>query len=85
MRQPSRRELRKLAQETFGLDLNDVDVDSYKERLPGMVRTIDIIREWEDRLGETEPAAVHRVPLARQKSDGPDCLERTPASAPSPG
>ena len=45
MKQPSRRELQKLAQETFGLDLNDVDIDSYKERLPGMVRTIDIIRE----------------------------------------
>ncbi|MFQ5994849.1 MAG: hypothetical protein ACE5K1_07120 [Acidiferrobacterales bacterium] len=72
MKQPSHKELQKLAQEAFGRDLSDVDVDTYKERLPGMVRTIDIIREWEDRLGETEPAAVHRVPLARQESDVPD-------------
>lgn len=63
MNQPSIAELQQIARDTFGRELNTTQVKAYRGRLPVMVRAVQILQEWESRLRDTEPAAVHRAPV----------------------
>jgi hypothetical protein len=63
MGQPSVEELQRIARDVFGRDLTAEQADRYRGRLPVMGQAARLIREWEARLGETTPAAVHRTPV----------------------
>lgn len=64
MDQPSIAELRQMAREVFGRELTEGEAEAYRARLPGMVRVVSVLREWEERLRDIGPATVHRMPVA---------------------
>ena len=55
------RELQQLAREILGHDVSPEQAEAYRARLPRMARVARILREWEPRLREVEPAAVYAV------------------------
>lgn len=63
MSQPSVAELQRIARDVFGRDLTADQADRYRGRLPVMGQAAQLIQEWETRLGDTAPAAVHRTPV----------------------
>ncbi len=65
MSQLSIAELQQMARDTFGRELSAAQAEAYRGRLPTMVRAVHILQEWEERLRDSEPAAVHR-PLATE-------------------
>lgn len=54
-------ELQELAQEILGHAVSAERAEAYRVRLPTMARVVRILRKWEPRLRETEPAAVYRA------------------------
>ncbi|RMF83619.1 MAG: hypothetical protein D6736_21150 [Nitrospinota bacterium] len=65
MAQLSTAELQRMARETFGRELSAEQAEAFRSRLPFLVEAIHLLQEWEDRLQESEPAAVHRTPTER--------------------
>ena len=57
--QPSTAELQQMARDTFGRELSATQAEAYRGRLPAAVRAVHILRQWEERLLGSEPAAVH--------------------------
>ncbi len=69
MNQPSTAELQQMARDTFGRELSAAQAEAYRGRLPNMVRAAHILQEWEERLRNSEPAAVHRPPVEEGTED----------------
>ena len=63
MPQPSTAELQQLARDTFGREFSPAQAEAYRSRLPFMARAVHILQDWESRLHDSEPAAVHRTPI----------------------
>lgn len=61
MSSPSLEELKRMARESFGRELSDTQVEAYRGRLPTMVRNVRLLRDWERRLGTTDPCQVQLV------------------------
>lgn len=61
MSQSSIEELRRIARESFGRELADEQLEAYRGRLPTMARNVEVLRRWEERLREVEPALVQQV------------------------
>ncbi|GIX49531.1 MAG: hypothetical protein KatS3mg131_3742 [Candidatus Tectimicrobiota bacterium] len=61
MAQLTTAELQQLARETFGRDLTAAQAEAYRGRLPVMAAAVRLLQAWEERLGESEPAAVFRL------------------------
>ncbi|MDA2926027.1 hypothetical protein MYX78_02145 [Acidobacteria bacterium AH-259-G07] len=64
MSQPSIAELQQMARDIFGRELTAAQAEAYRGRLPTMARAVYLLQDWEERLRESEPAAVHRTPNA---------------------
>ena len=62
MNQASTAELQQMVRDTFGRELTEAQVEAYRGRLLNMVRAVHILREWEEKIDTSEPAAVHRTP-----------------------
>ena len=62
MPQPTTAELQQLARDTFGRALSPAQAEAYRGRLPFMAQAVHILQDWEARLRNSEPAAVHRTP-----------------------
>jgi hypothetical protein len=62
MEKPSTAELQQLARDVMGLELEAAEAEAYRSRLPAVARAIRTLEAWAGRLGEVEPAVVHRVP-----------------------
>ena len=62
MPQLSTAELQQMARETFGRELSPAQAEAYRSRLLFMVQAVRILQDWEARLRNSEPAAVHRTP-----------------------
>ncbi len=62
MSQPSTAELRRMARETLGRELDDAELEAMRHRLPTMIKSLDILRDREARLRDIEPVTVYRVP-----------------------
>jgi len=58
MKDPTTAELQAMARDSFGRTITEAEAESYRPRLPVLVRNVAILREWEGRLREWEPAAV---------------------------
>jgi hypothetical protein len=56
-------ELKKLARDSFGRDLSEGEIEVYRTRLPAMVQTVVMLKEWDSRLKDTVPATVHVMPV----------------------
>ena len=54
-------ERKRIAHETFGRELTTEQVIALGPRINAAARNIAILSEWEEKLGQTEPAAVHVV------------------------
>jgi hypothetical protein len=54
-------DLKRMARETFGRELSDAQAEAYRGRLPTMAKNVRLLRDWERRLGTTDPALVQRV------------------------
>lgn len=67
---PTTKELQEMAREAFGCRLDEEEVERYRRRLPGMVMAARLLKAWEPRLAGVEPAAVRRVPPARDGNGG---------------
>jgi hypothetical protein len=72
MKQFSTAELQQMAQALFGRQLSERKIQAYRGRLPTMLRTAGIIKDWESGLRDIEPAAVHAVPVTQPKADDAD-------------
>ena len=58
---PSLDDLKRMARESFGRELSDVQAEAYRGRLPTMVRNVRLLRDWERRLGTTDPSQVQQL------------------------
>ncbi len=56
-------DLQQPAREILGHEVSAEQAETYRARLPGMARVVRILRDWEPRLREVEPAAVYSVLL----------------------
>ena len=61
MSRPSLDELKQMARETFGRELSDAQAEAYRGRLPTMAKNVRLLRDWERRLGTTDPVLVQRL------------------------
>lgn len=61
MASPSLDDLKRMARESFGRELSDAQAEAYRGRLPTMVRNRRLLRDWERRLGATDPSQVQRL------------------------
>jgi hypothetical protein len=61
MSSPSLDDLKRMARENFGRELSDAQAEAYRARLPTMVRNRRLLRDWERRLGGTDPSQVQLV------------------------
>jgi hypothetical protein len=52
-------ELQALAQEILGHTVSAERAEAYRARLPTMARIVRVLRKWEPRLREVEPAAIY--------------------------
>jgi hypothetical protein len=62
MEQLTTLQLRKLAREKFGRDLTDAEAQLLAPRLPDLAAAVDLLSNWQSRLGDVAPAtsfAVH--------------------------
>ena len=62
MTEPSDSELRQMARELFGRDIDAARIATFRTRLAHMARVKALIEDWAGRLGEGEPVTVYRVP-----------------------
>ena len=62
MTEPSDSELRQMARKLFGRDIDAARIATFRTRLAHMARVKALIEDWEERLGESEPVTVYRVP-----------------------
>jgi hypothetical protein len=51
-----------MARETFGREISPAQAEAYRSRLLFMAQAVRILQDWEVRLRDSEPAAVHRTP-----------------------
>ncbi len=72
MKQRSIAELQQMARDNFSRDVSEADAEAYRGRLPGMVRTVATLSQWEKRLRDIEPATVHSTPAPESDEDGAD-------------
>jgi hypothetical protein len=61
-------ELQAMARDVFGRGLSPAQAERYRGRLPVMAQAAQAIQDWERRLGDTGPAAVHRTPLKHESA-----------------
>lgn len=54
-------ERKRIALEAFGRELTTEQVIALGPRIDAAVRNVAILTAWEEKLGQTEPAAVHIV------------------------
>ncbi len=62
MTEPSDSELRQMARELFGRDIDAARIATFRTRLAHMARVKALLEGWEGRLGGSEPVTVYRVP-----------------------
>ncbi len=62
MAEPSDSELRQMARELFGRDIDAARIAAFRGRLVYMARVKALLEGSEGRLGESEPVTVYRVP-----------------------
>ena len=55
---PSLDDLKRMARDAFGRELSDAQAESYRGRLPTMVRNVRLLRDRERGLGTTDPSQV---------------------------
>jgi hypothetical protein len=63
-------DLQRLAREVFGRELGEAKLEAVRGRLPTMARAVRSLEESQAELGETVPAAVHRVPEPKDRRRG---------------
>ena len=70
MTEPSDGELRQMARELFGRDIDAARMATFRARLAHMARVKALLEDWEGRLGESEPVTVYRVPAPEGRDGG---------------
>jgi hypothetical protein len=61
---------KRLARATFGRELTTEQVVALGPRIDAVARNVAILDAWEQRLGQTEPAAVYVAPTGNNDDDG---------------
>lgn len=54
-------DLRQLARDVLGREIDDAQICRFRPRLVAIARVKALLRDWEARLGETDPMPVTRV------------------------
>ncbi len=69
VKRPSITDIQRISRDTFGRKLNTAEAKACRRRLPGMVEDVHILKAWEGRLRDTEPAIVNVVPGGAEDQD----------------
>ncbi len=67
MKKPSTAELQDMARTIFGHELGQEEAEACRDRLIAAVASVTLLDQWEARLRDVEPAAVFRVPTAKEE------------------
>ncbi len=70
MTEPSDSELRQMARQLFGRDIDAARIAAFRGRLVHMARVKALLEDWQGRLGESEPVTVYRVPASESRDGG---------------
>lgn len=70
MERPTTAELQAMARDIIDRDISATEAESYRARLPVVVRNVAILSEWEERLRDWEPAAVFGSPARGEDGHG---------------
>lgn len=62
MAKPEIAALQRQARETFGRELSAAQIEAYRGRLPTMLKNVQILDAWQERLRGAHPALIQRVP-----------------------
>lgn len=62
-------QIREMTKAVLGRDIDPSEVETYRTRLPYLVRAKAALRDWAPRLADDEPATVHRL-LNRARAMG---------------
>jgi hypothetical protein len=68
--QPSDSELQQMARRLLGRDIDEADGAVLRSHLRNMARVKALLGDWGDRLGETEPVTIYRVPAPAEDGRG---------------
>jgi len=69
MSELTQEQIREMAKSILGREIDPSEVETYRTRLPYLVRAKQALRDWAPRLADDEPATVHRL-LDRARATG---------------